>query len=345
MKIAVFEAQQWEQAACVRMASTHEIACTEDALTDKSAGRFTDVEIISPFVHSRLDAGTLDAFPRLRLIATRSTGYDHIDIDYCMRRGVTVCNVPDYGDSTVAEHVFALLLGLARKIVEAVDRTRRGRFGQADLRGFELKGKTIGVIGAGRIGMRVIEIASAFGMDVIAVDVHADATLAKKRGFVYASLDEALMRADIITLHVPAGPSTLGLISDREFALMKPGAVLINTARGSVVDVEALVRALGDGRLSAVGLDVLPQEPAIRDEAEIFRTGVNLDTPALQALIANHALLSFPNVIVTPHNAYNTTEAVGRIIDTTIDNIEAFVQGEPKNVVTSQAPSPQGQDA
>lgn len=137
-----------------------------------------------------------------------------------------------------------------------------------------------------------------------------------------------------MTLHVPATPQTIALLSDREFALMKPGAVLVNTARGNVVDVAALIRALAGGRLAAAGLDVLPEEPAIREEAEIFRAEAAPEAYDLKALVANHVLLRFPNVIVTPHNAYNTDGAIRRIIETTLGNIEAFIGGEPRNVVS-----------
>ncbi len=234
--------------------------------------------------------------------------------------------------STVAEHAFALLLGTARNLVEAVERTRRGNFSQTGLRGFELRGKTLGVIGTGRIGRCAIEIARGFGMAVVAHDLYPDGETASRLGFRYAELDEVLAVADALTLHVPATPGTASLISDREFGLMKPDAILINTARGNVVDVPALVRALTDGRLRAAGLDVLPQEPVIREEAEIFRDTWT-DDHDLKALVANHVLLRFPNVIVTPHNAYNTQSAVRRIIDTTLENIEAFGRGEPRNLV------------
>lgn len=334
MKIAVFEAEQWEHQACLGLQPSHKVICVRSVLDEASAAAHAGAEIISPFVYSQLNARVLGHFNKLKLIATRSTGYDHIDLAYCRSRGVTVCNVPGYGDSTVAEHVFALILGHARKIADAVERTRRGRFDQAGLRGFELSGKTIAVIGAGRIGMRVIEIARGFAMEVIAVDARPDEAAARRLRFRYVSLEAALASADIVTLHVPATPKTHGLISDREFALMKPSALLINTARGSVVDVEALVRALVAGRLAGAGLDVLPHEPHLRDEAEIFRIGLE-NSIDLKALVANHVLLRFPNVLVTPHNAYNTSEAITRIIDTTLANIRAFARGTPENVVAA----------
>ena len=283
-------------------------------------------------MNSKLSAEVLAQFSDLKLIATRSTGYDHIDLDWCAEHGVTVANVPDYGDSTVAEHAFALLLAVGRNLVEAVERTRRGNFSQAGPRGFELRGKTLGVVGTGRIGRHAIQISHGFGMKVIAHDLYPDSDTASRLGFRYAALDEVLATADALTLHVPATLGTASLISDREFGLMKPGAILINTARGNVVDVPALVRALADGRLRAAGLDVLPQEPLIREEAQIFREAWS-DGHELKALVANHVLLRFPNVIVTPHTAYNTESAVGRIIETTLENIEAFGRGEPQNLV------------
>ncbi|RDI57174.1 hydroxyacid dehydrogenase [Microvirga subterranea] len=333
MKVAVFETEQWEHEACLRLQPDHAVTCTHERLTGDTVVKYADAEIVSPFVYSRLDAGVLAQLPRLKLVATRSTGHDHIDLGYCRAHGVTVCNVPDYGDHTVAEHAFALLLAVSRHLVEAVDRTRRGNFSQSGLRGFDLHGRTLGVIGTGRIGRRVVGIAKGFGMDVVAFDIESNEKTAHRMGFRYAPLDDILTAADVVTLHVPATPQTIGLLSDREFGLMKPGAVLINTARGNVVDVAALVRALAGGRLAAAGLDVLPEEPAIREEAEIFRAEAVPVAYDLRALVANHVLLRFPNVIVTPHNAYNTDGAIQRIIETTLGNIEAFVRGEPRNVV------------
>jgi D-lactate dehydrogenase len=333
----VFETEEWEREACRRLSPAHEVACTREALSEQTADEFSDAEAVATFINSKLDAGVLQLLPRLKLVATRSTGFDHIDLDYCRAHGVTVCNVPGYGDHTVAEHAFALLLAIARNIVESVERTRRGNFTQSGLRGFELFEKTLGVIGTGRIGRRVIGIARGFGMEVVAFDVHPDHSAAATLGFRYAPLDELLAAADVVTLHVPATPESGHMLSDREFALMKDGAVLINTARGNVVDVAALVRALSTGKLRAAGLDVLPEEPVIREEAQIFRAGAPQEGYDLRALVANHVLLRFPNVIVTPHNAYHTDSAVRRIIETTLDNIDAFSRGAPQNEVAGRS--------
>jgi D-lactate dehydrogenase len=336
MNIAVFETEEWERQAFLRLEPHHRVRCVAEPLDKRNAAEFSDAELVSPFVDSRLDASALSQFPRLKLIATRSTGYDHIDLDHCAKHAITVSNVPDYGDSTVAEHVFALLLAVARKLVESVERTRHGRFTQTGLRGFELRDGVIGVIGTGRIGLRVIEIARGFGMNVLACDLRPDEAAANRLKFTYTSFDKLLSDSDVVTLHVPAASGTLHLLSDREFSRMKPGAILINTARGHIVDVEALVRALADGKLRGAGLDVLPQEPLIREEAAIFHQDAVRDAEDFKALVANHVLLRFPNVICTPHNAYNTEAALERIIATTLANIEAFARATPQNVVSAR---------
>ncbi len=331
MNIVIFEAEDWERAAVQSLSHDHKLTCVSQcAAADAS---FADAEVISTFIDSRLDAATLAAFPKLRLIATRSTGYDHIDLDYCREHGVTVCNVPDYGDPTVAEHAFALLLALARKIPDAVEHTRRGDFTQTGLRGFDLGGKTLGVIGTGQIGRRVIQIAKGFGMSVLAFDTRPDRALAASLGFRYADFDALIAACDVLTLHIPGGAATNGLIGAKQLAAMKPTAVLINTARGGVVDTEALLHALLSGQIAGAALDVLSQEPWLRDEAQIFRSAAPPAPEGLRSLVASHALLKLPNVIVTPHVAYDTREAVARILDISLANIEAFAKGAPQHVV------------
>jgi len=333
MRVVLFEAEDWEKKACARLMRQHDVRCTTVPLNITTVGEFKDAEVISPFVASRLDAGIIHRLPELKLIATRSAGYDHIDLAACRQHGVAIANVPDYGDATVAEHAFALLLALARNIVESVALTRRGGFSMAGTRGLELRDKVIAVVGTGRIGRRTIEIARGFGMRVVAFDQIQDAAAATRWGFTYGPLDAVLAQADVVTLHVPSSPTTAGLIGARQFEAMKEGAILINTARGNVVDTEALVLALASGKLRAAGLDVLPQEPLIREEAEIFRQDMTVDAVDLKALVANHVLLRFPNVLVTPHNAYNTDAALRRIIDTTLANVEGFAAGRPVNLV------------
>ena len=332
MKVAFFEAQDWERDKAERLtAAGHAVTCVSEPFGEADPAAFADAEAISTFIDSKVTARALAPLSRLKLIATRSTGFDHIDLDYCRQAGVAVCNVPDYGDPTVAEHAFALLLALARKMVDAVERTRRGDFSQDGLRGFDLAGKTLGVVGTGRIGQRVIQIAKGFGMAVLAFDAFPNRAL----GLRYVELAELLAQCDVLTLHIPGGEATRGLIGATELALMKPAAVLVNTARGGVVDVEALLRALTEGRLAGAALDVLSEEPWLRDEAQIFRADAAPADGALRTLVANHALMRLPNVIVTPHVAYDTREAVMRIMDITLDNIVAFAAGAPRNLVHS----------
>lgn len=332
MRLVAFETEAWEADACRVLRPEFDLTCTESPLNESSIALCRDAEIVTVFVDSRLTAPVLAQMPKLKLIATRSTGYDHIDLAHCAKAGIAVANVPGYGDVTVAEHVFALLLGLARHLTVYVERTRRGDFSQTDLRGFDLFGKTIGVVGTGRIGQCVIRIARGFGMNVLAFDANPRPETAKSLDFRYVDLPALLKEADIVSLHLPATAATKDMFGDTQFGLMKENAVLINTARGNIVQIDALVRAITSGRIAGAGLDVLPQEPLIQDEAEVFR-GRAVDAEALKALVAYHVLTNAPNVLITPHVAFNTEDALHRLIDTTIENIRSFAAGRPINLV------------
>lgn len=332
MKIIVFETEAWEESAFEELGQDQEVEMLEAKLTQDNASEYADADVISTFIYSNLDEEILEHFEDLKLIATRSTGFDHIPVDYCREEDIVICNVPEYGDNTVAEHVFGLLLAISHNLVEAADRTRRGDFSLRGLRGFDLKSKTLGVIGTGNIGQYVIQIAHGFDMSVVAFDVMPKDELAQKLDFDYLSMDDLLSVSDIVTLHVPANEQTHHLISDDEFAKMKEGVVLINTSRGTVVHIEALIRALADGKVAAAGLDVLPDEPTIREESELLHSFYR-EQHDLETLLAGHVLLRLRNVIITPHSAFYTREALWRILDTTVENIEAFIKGEPQNVV------------
>jgi len=332
MKTVIFEVEPWEAETFTLLQQAHDVQCVQAPLTADNAAEFSDAQIISTFIYSELGTEVLQQLPNLKLVATRSTGFDHVDTDFCQEQGILVSNVPSYGENTVAEHTFGLLLNISHKLTEAVDRTRKGDFSQEGLQGFDLRGKTLGVIGTGTIGEYVIGIARGFQMDVVAFDVKVKPELAERLGFRYAALEDVLAEADIVTLHVPANPKTHHLISQEQFTAMKDGVVLINTSRGSIVDIDALIEALSQGKVAAAGLDVLPEEPTMREEAEllrsVYRKKHNMDT-----LLADHVLLRLRNVIITPHSAFNTREAVQRILDTTAENIAQFVSGEPQNVV------------
>ncbi|HUI05572.1 MAG TPA: hydroxyacid dehydrogenase [Verrucomicrobiae bacterium] len=332
MRIAFFELHDWEEAYLrERLDAVHTVVAVREALEDKHLARIADAEVVSPFIYSRLTAARLAKLPQLKLIATRTTGFDHIDVAECARRGIMISNVPFYGENTVAEHTFALILALSRKVHEAFVRVRAGNFSLDGLRGFDLKDKTIGVVGAGHIGLHVIRIARGFGMNVLAFDVHRDGFLAEVLGFTYTDLDTLLGRSDIITLHAPYTKRTHHLINRDNVGRIKRGAILINTSRGGLVDTEALLKALDDGILAGAGLDVLEGEEAIYEESALLGDAVNPER--LRQALQNHVILKKPNVVFTPHNAFNSQEALERILQTTADNIAAFVAGAPKNVV------------
>lgn len=332
MRITVFEVEPWECNRFRELGKSHDVDFSPDPLTPQNADQYADSEIVVIFIYSSLTRGLLTRIPKLRFIATRSTGHDHIDLSYCRENGITVSNVPSYGESTVAEHVFGLLLMISHRLAESIDRTRKGDFSQKGLRGFDLRGKTIGVVGTGIIGRHVIEIARGFRMQVLGFDMRPDPKAAEALGFRYVSLDELLAASDVLTLHVPSNKYTYHMIGADQFSRMKPGVVLINTSRGTTVEIEALLRALADGKVSAAGLDVLPEEPVIREEAELlssfFRKSHDMST-----LLADHILLRMRNVYITPHNAFNTREAVERILETTVENIDHFISGHPQNLI------------
>lgn len=333
MYIFACDLEEWEKEKFLRLSDDHHIDFCAEKLTEETVQMAKNAEVLSVFIHSELGAGLLKRMPKLELIATRSTGIDHIDLGYCKEHQITISNVPTYGDNTVAEHVFALLLNISHKLTESIDRTRRGDFSQVGLQGFDLRGKTLGVVGTGSIGLYVIGIAQGFNMHVLAFDVKPKQELQGRFGFNYVDMKTLLTQSDVITLHVPLTPKTHHMISEEQLERMKQGVILINTSRGTVLDSKALVKALAEGKVAAAGLDVLPEEPAIREEAEmlrsVFRKKHNLET-----LLADHLLLRLRNVYITPHNAFNTCEAVERILDTTMKNIQGYAGGQPQNVVS-----------
>jgi len=302
-----------------------------DEMHRAPAAVLRDAEIASVFIYSKASAGVLRQTKKLKLIATRSTGYDHIDLAACRKKNILVANVPHYGENTVAEHTFALILALSRRVHQAYVRTIRGDFSFMGLQGFDLKGKTLGVVGTGRIGLHVVRMAAGFGMKVVAFDVFKNGLMAETLGFTYAPLDELLAQSDIVTLHAPYSPATHHLINKRNIARMKKGALLINTARGGLVDTDALTRALDSGHLGGAGLDVLEGEDLIKEENQIL----SKQYPAgkLKTLLQNHILMHRENVVITPHIGFNSYEAFLRILQTTVANIRAYRAGAPENLV------------
>lgn len=332
MKIAFFEIQGWEKKILRKSLKGHELVFYKDELTLKNVNLVKDAEVISVFIYSKVDDKVINLIPKLKLITTRSTGFDHIDLKLAKKKNIPVCNVPYYGENTVAEHTFALILALSRNVHKSYVRTLRSDYSIDGLKGFDLKDKTLGVIGAGNIGLHVIRIAKGFGMNVIVNDIHQNNFLAEVLGFEYvSSLEELLSKSDIITLHLAHNKHTHHLINRETIKHIKKGAILINTARGPIVETEALMEALDKNILAGAGLDVLEGEELIKEEKQLLYD--QKKTEIMGTLIRDHILISKDNVVFTPHIAFYSQEALERIIETTGENILEFLKGESVNTV------------
>lgn len=292
---------------------------------------YQETKILSVFVHSEIISNErLDFFKNLKLIATRSTGFNHIDLEYCKKRGINVVNVPRYGETTVAEFSFGLLLNLARHIIQGRNGMAHNHIEISKYMGFDLMGKTIGVIGTGSIGRHMIRLAQGFGMKVLAYDLYPNEEL---KDLYVSSLDEIYKKADVISLHVPSTPQNYHLLNESAFNQMKKGVVILNTARGDLIDTEALYMALKNGIVGGAGLDVLENEDfLIHNDIELSNE-LFKDNDFLLDSALNLKLLQFKNVIATPHIAFNSLDALNRINETTVENIEAFLKGNIQNSV------------
>ncbi len=308
-----------------------------------------DAEVLSVFIYSPVTEEFLVAHPRLRLVCTRSGTIENIDVAACKRHGIAVSYVPSYGDTTVAEHTFALILALSRRLREVMAASQQSRFSYQGTRGFDLNGKTLGLMGIGRISRKVVPLARAFGMRVLAYDPHAYAKeLAEELGFEWATLPELYAQSDVISLHLRLTASTKHILNREAFAQCRPGVRIVNTARGRLIDTQALGEALDSGQVGGAGLDVLEDERALRQQAthiigeEIVRhlqsgggsnpIGVEERAVDLQGVMANDRLLAKTNVIYTPHVAFNSVEAVARLNESTVENIQRFLDGHPQNL-------------
>ena len=333
-KAVLFETAPWERRFLTRALAPLRLSAqfVTEPLTETTVSKARGASVVSVFIYSKLTRPLINKLPAVRLIATRSTGFDHIDLAACRARKVIVSNVPAYGENTVAEHTFALILSLSRNVHKAYVRTVRGDFSLDGLQGFDLKGKTLGVVGAGRIGMHVIKMAKGFGMEVLVYDTRTDPFLKEVLDFHYVPLSELLRRADIVSLHLPYMAQTHHVMNRQTFRLMKRGALLINTARGGLVDTHALVWALDEGIVGGAGLDVLEGEELVKEERQLLEKNFSKDR--LITALKNHILLHRENVVITPHIAFDSREALQRILETTVANIAGFLHGAPANVVT-----------
>lgn len=321
MKAAVFDSQSYERDFFTRAnaKANHELVFFDARLVAETARLAQGFPAVVVMVSDRVDAPTLELLKEggTALVTTRSTGFNHIDLKAAARLGIKVTRVTDYSPYSVAEHAVGLLLALDRKICRAYNRTRDGNFSLDGLMGFDLHGKSVGVIGTGKIGCVFARIMSGFGCRVLGYDVARNPEFEALGGH-YAEPEEIGKAADVISLHCPLTPQTHHIINTRTLAHVKPGVLLINTSRGGLLDTEAAIEALKSGRLGGLAIDVYEQE------ADIFFQDLSsrvITDDVIQRLV------SFPNVIVTGHQAYFTHEAITTIIETTLENISAFAEG------------------
>lgn len=309
-----------------------EISSFEGTIQESDLTKAAAATIIAMHTSSKVDQAVIAALPELKLIACRSTGYDHVDLAAATARRISVATVPSYGENTVAEFAVLLMLALSRKLFDIAAAVDDGQIDPLPLRGHDLAAKNLGVIGTGKIGRHVIKTAKALGMNVIAFDPFPNHEAASELGFEYADLDHLLSQSDIITLHAPSTDENNHLIGTGQIAKMKPSALVINTARGTLVDTEALIEALTSQKLAGAALDVVEGEQLLDMDQELhLLKSHQYDTSNQAAQLS--VLKQMPNVILTGHNAYNTAEALERIFQTTAENIKAFIAGQPKNLV------------
>lgn len=334
MKIVFFEVPKEEQSFFSQSFSEAEVSFFEGKLNQNNIDKAKNADIISVFINSIISKEIIDLLPNLKFITTRSTGFEHIDTEYCTVKGIKVSNVPSYGSHTVAEFAFSLILNLSRKVITANNHLRDSMDFNfySSLQGFDLQGKTLGVIGTGKIGKNVIKIAKGFEMNVVAYDLFPDLVFAKENNFTYKSLLEVLGESDIITLHTPYTKENHHLINKENISKMKKGIFVINTARGALIDTEALIWGINEGIVAGAGLDVLEGERDLKIEKEIigFRGAEKID---YKMIVEDQVLIDMPQVIVTPHIAFYSKEAEREIIKTTIENIEGFANNQLKNLV------------
>jgi len=306
MRLLFTEVESWEQEAFTDAFTDHELSFTSDSINTLSLESYKDVEILSVFIHSKVDKSILKQLPNLKLIVTRSTGTDHIDMAVAKDLNIKVCSMPTYASPAVAEYTFALLLSLARKVHLAYCRVQAEHvFSHVGLEGFELKGKILGIIGLGSIGKIVGRIAKGFGMHVLACDQREDTEYARAVGCSYTTFQEILTQSDILTFHIPLTTQTHHLINNESIQRIKPGAYIVNTARGGIIEASALLQALNAGHIAGAALDVIENEKELSAESK--------------------ALIEHPKVIVSPHNAFNTQEARKRLVEEAIDAIQKWI--------------------
>jgi D-lactate dehydrogenase len=322
MKIAVFSAKKYDREFLnAASGARHELRFFEPHLNEETVGLTTGSQAVCVFVNDQVNAAVIDRLHSLgvRLIALRCAGYNNVDLVAATEHDITVVRVPAYSPYAVAEHTIALMLALNRKLHRAYNRVREGNFALDGLLGFDVNGKTVGIIGTGKIGTVVAQILTGFGCPILAFDPFPNATC-QSFGVRYVELNELFAQSDIISLHCPLTPENKYIVSDAAIARMKNGVMLINTSRGALLDTVAIIEGLKSGKIGYLGLDVYEEEEEIFFED---RSGLILSDDVFARL------LTFPNVIITGHQAFFTREALLNIAGTTIDNITKFENNQP----------------
>lgn len=326
MDVTVFSTKPYDRQFLDAAAGRHRLSHLEARLTPETAILARGAGAVCAFVNDQIDAAVLTELHGLgvRLVALRSAGFNNVDLAAARRLGVTIAHVPAYSPEAVAEHTVAMILSLNRSIHRAYARVREGNFALDGLLGRNLQGRSVGVVGTGRIGLAVVRIMLGFGCRVLAHDPAPDPAC-QALGVAYLPLAELLAASDIVTLHCPLTPSTRHLIDAAAISRMRRGVMLINTSRGAIVDTQAVVGGLKDGSIGHLGLDVYEEEAGLFFEdlsSQVMRDDVFA------------RLLTFPNVLITGHQGFFTTEALTAIADMTMNNIGAFEQtGRPRHEV------------
>lgn len=316
MKIFVFSARSYDRPALAAAAGNHELFFSEKRLTAETASLAGGCEAVSLFTSDDGSAHVLEILQRLgiRYVLLRSVGYDHVDLPKATSLGMHVANVPEYSPNSVAEHAVAMLMALNRKLIQGQVLIQLQDYRIDSLMGFDICGRTVGVIATGKIGLAFARIMVGFGARVLAYDPEVNQA-AVDLGIKYVSFDELLQKSDVISLHCPLTPVTRHLISAKEFQLMKPGALLINTSRGAIVNSVDLISALDSGRLGGACLDVYEFEKGLFFEDHTNDIIHDLNFTRLR---------SFRNVLITCHQGFLTTDAIGQIAETTMNNADCW---------------------
>lgn len=333
MKVVFFDVEHYEEEYLHKQSGGRYIL-VKDALNDLSPlnPEYADADVISVFTTSRVNAKVLKQFKKLKLIALRSVGFNHVDMKYCRANRIIVENSPNYGNQSVAEFALALLMDVLRKVTMSYLGYKDAKVYPSCLMGLELYGKTMGIVGLGAIGSTFAKISHGLGMKILGYDKNEKENLKRDLNVIYTDFDTLVRKSDFISIHAPLTQKNYHMFDEDCFKKMKNNAILINTGRGELIDSSALFNALVNKKILGAGLDVLENEQTITDVD--YMLGINrLDKLALEQTIINSRLFQLDNVILTPHIAYNTKEAVERILSTTLDNIQQFGVGIVQNYV------------